>query len=476
MKEKDKSKKQMEMELRMLRRQVAEMKALKTDYLRTGEVLFRVNRAHKAISSCNRALLYAKKESDLLRDICQIIVEIGGYGFVWVGFIEHDGKKSIRPMAQAGYEDGFLSKVNHSWADNGAASGPTGEAIRTGRTCMEKNIQEEAADAPWRIEAAKRGYNSLIAIPFIADGEAFGVLNIYALEKDAFDMEEVKLLINLAENLSYGIMTLRARDEQRRVEGREHALNKLLTCLHRVQTKFIKAANPHVLYEGLLEGLLSLTQSEYGFIGEVLYNDQGKPYLKIHAFTNSSWNKETRKIYKEYASKGMNFYNLKTLFGAAMSTGKPVIANNPSTDPRRGGLPEGHPPLNKFLGLPIYAAGDLVGLAGIANRPAEYDEKLIRYLDPFLDTCGNIVAAYRNEQLRKRIDKTMQSIVKGTSKVTGEDFISNLVQQLATALGFRYAFVGELVLPERNSIKTLAVWADGKYVDNLTYALAGTPC
>lgn len=77
-----------------------------------------------------------------------------------------------------------------------------------------------------------------------------------------------------------------------------------------------------------------MTESEYGFIGEVLYGDAKKPYLKTHAITNIAWNKETRKFYEENAPQGMEFYNLKTLFGKVMTSGKPVIANMPAKDPR----------------------------------------------------------------------------------------------------------------------------------------------
>ncbi len=147
-------------------------------------------------------------------------------------------------------------------------------------------------------------------------------------------------------------------------------------------------AEPGILFDGMLESLLELTESEYGFIGEInLAADgsplmeesymkfRGRPYLKTHAITDISWNDETRAFYAENAPKGMEFHNLQTLFGAVIVTGEPVIANSPSNDPRRGGLPDGHPPLNAFLGVPFYKNGEMTGMIGVANREGGYDRR-----------------------------------------------------------------------------------------------------
>ena len=69
-----------------------------------------------------------------------------------------------------------------------------------------------------------------------------------------------------------------------------------------------------------LEDLLGLTNSEYGFIGEILRRQDGQPYLKIHAITNVAWNEATRRLYAEQAPSVV-FGNLKTLYGAVMTTG-----------------------------------------------------------------------------------------------------------------------------------------------------------
>ena len=179
--------------------------------------------------------------------------------------------------------------------------------------------------------------------------------------------------------------------------------NELLQAVSRAQSQFIANALSTALFEETLVSVLKLTNSEFGYVAEVLYSPEGNPYLRTHAITDIGWDEESRALYERYAPT-MEFYNLKTLFGAALTTGKTVTANHPATDPRSGGLPPGHPPLNSFLGIPIYHGGELVGMIGLANRPGGYDQAVEEYLQPLVLTCGLLIEAYRNLRRRKRAE------------------------------------------------------------------------
>jgi PAS domain-containing protein len=182
------------------------------------EELRQVNQALRMFNECNQVLVRATDESGLLDDVCRIIVEDGGYRLAWVGFAERDETKTVRPVAQAGFEDGYLETVNITWADSERGRGPTGTAIRTGEPAICRHILTDPDYAPWREGAIRRGYASSIALPLAAEGQVFGALNIYAVEPDAFDVEEVKLLAELANDLAYGIIALRTRVEHQRAE------------------------------------------------------------------------------------------------------------------------------------------------------------------------------------------------------------------------------------------------------------------
>ncbi len=189
-----------------------------TEGRRAEEELRRVNRALKTLSECNRAMTHATEELAFLNDICQIIVEVGEYRFAWVGVAETDEEKTIRAIARAGAGEGYLEAIRKTWAENASGRGPSGVAIRTQQPCIVRDIGTDLGFAPWRHEAAQRGYASVIGLPLVADARAFGVLVIYSVEKDAFDIEEVKLLGELAGNVSSGVTLLRTRAERQKIE------------------------------------------------------------------------------------------------------------------------------------------------------------------------------------------------------------------------------------------------------------------
>lgn len=175
----------------------------------------RLNRKLQTLSSCNQVLFGANDEFDLLQQICLILVKIGGYRLAWVGFAEDDIAKNIRPVSQAGYEDGYLQSLNLTWANTSYEQSPMGIAIRTGQTCIVQNILTDHNYQIWQSHTINRGYASAIALPLIINSQTFAALNIYAAEPDVFDADEVKVLQALAADLAYGIVALRnQRDRQ----------------------------------------------------------------------------------------------------------------------------------------------------------------------------------------------------------------------------------------------------------------------
>ncbi|MBC7337768.1 MAG: GAF domain-containing protein, partial [Clostridia bacterium] len=173
---------------------------------------------------CNEAVVRAADEATLLKEICCLLVQDGGYRLAWVGFAEQDAARTVRPVAYAGFEEGYLDTVNITWHDSERGRGPTGTAIRSGRPAVVKNMLTDPAYTPWREEATRRGYASSIALPLTAEGHTFGALNIYAPKPDAFAPEEVELLCRLADDLAFGIQALRTQKALRESEAKYRTL------------------------------------------------------------------------------------------------------------------------------------------------------------------------------------------------------------------------------------------------------------
>lgn len=174
-------------------------------------------RALAMLSRSGIAINRIHDEDALLAEVCRVAVEVGGYRMAWVGYADDDIEKTIRPVAHAGHEMGYLSAISLSWRDDvPGGRGPAGQAVRSGRPQYTGNIGAGDNHFHWGEAAMQRGYQSTVILPLRDQERGFGVLCLYAGEVQQFADEEVKLLQELADNLAFGIVSLRARLQQRR--------------------------------------------------------------------------------------------------------------------------------------------------------------------------------------------------------------------------------------------------------------------
>jgi PAS domain S-box-containing protein len=184
-----------------------------TAHKRAEVSLAHANRALAALGAVNRSLVHVDDEMELLQSICRVIVEQRGYRMAWVGYAQHDEEKSIKVMAHAGHEQGYFDAVRPTWVEDEYGMVPSGRAIRSGKTQLCQDIANDPAYRSWRDAALGRGYLSSVALP-LANGEAFGVLAVYAEEANAFTHGEVYLLEEMADDLAFGVRSLHARRER----------------------------------------------------------------------------------------------------------------------------------------------------------------------------------------------------------------------------------------------------------------------
>ena len=173
----------------------------------------------KLLSEINGALLRARSEKELLEDYCRIIVEAGGYRMVWVGFAESDPEKRVVPAAWYGHEDGYLSEVQVRWDDSEWSTGPTGRAVVSGRIEASQDFAADAGLKAFFPSAKKRGFKSLIAVPFRVSTDSMACLTAYSATRHSWSETEQRLMDQVASALGFGINTLRttmAKDQYQR--------------------------------------------------------------------------------------------------------------------------------------------------------------------------------------------------------------------------------------------------------------------
>ncbi|HEX6734319.1 MAG TPA: PAS domain-containing protein, partial [Azonexus sp.] len=203
--------KQAELSLESYREHLEEMVLARTAELSRAEAeQRRLNRALRLLSDCNIALVRAASERQLLEEICTLIVDSGGYLMAWFGVAEPNGGQGARLVARSG--SGALDAAGPlPWADDAEKERePASRAIRSGQVQVNQNCR---GLCPWPDDAGALECQSNVAVPIFCQGVPHGALMVYAAEADAFGPEEVKLLEELATNVSFGLQTLRARSE-----------------------------------------------------------------------------------------------------------------------------------------------------------------------------------------------------------------------------------------------------------------------
>lgn len=257
---------------------------------------------------------------------------------------------------------------------------------------------------------------------------------VLARSKDGTEFPaELLITKTMIDDETHFVGVIRDITDRRELEGENFHSSLVTASINNMLDKFIAANlwNKNELFDDALASLLSLSESEYGFIGEILRKDDGVPYLKTHAITNIAWDSDTRKFYKDNVRKGLEFHNLDTLFGYTIRSGDMVIANNPVDDHRAGGLPSGHPPLNAYLGLPIYAGSRFVGMAGVSNRKNGYDEDIVDALRPYLNTLGSVINGFQNLEEKHRVEQDLYQAQQKLREMAMRDQLTGLLNRHA---------------------------------------------
>jgi PAS domain S-box-containing protein len=233
-----------------------------TDRKRSEKKIARATRALKALSAANEAVVHATDEVALLQRLCDLLVDVGGYAFAWIGVPEVAEIRNVRVLAHAGLDEGYLETARIKWGDSVRANGPTHRAMRTGEMQIDPRY-DDASTRPWREEARTRGFLAAIALPLKVGSAPFTVLTIYAGDADAFDAEEIGLLAELVDDLSFGIIGLR-NSEERTVAVRR--LQENLEATVRAIASTLELRDPYTAGHQRRVGMLAATIArELGF-------------------------------------------------------------------------------------------------------------------------------------------------------------------------------------------------------------------
>ncbi len=178
-----------------------------TERINAQNRLRKINRTYALLSEINKTIVRVHNTPDLFYEACRISVDIGEFLFAWIGVLDLDTMKII-PVSHAGKNGDYIVKLQIALDDSDRGKGPTSTALLKNRHVVVNDIEHDPIMMPWRDEALKRGFRASAAFPISISDEEMGVFNLYARDPDFFDDEELELLDEMAEDISFALITI----------------------------------------------------------------------------------------------------------------------------------------------------------------------------------------------------------------------------------------------------------------------------
>jgi two-component system, cell cycle sensor histidine kinase and response regulator CckA len=165
------------------------------------EHIRKLNRIYAVLSNINQAIVRVMDMDTLFGNACRIAVKDGGFLMAWIGLLDPQTNRVI-PAAWSGITDGYLEKLNIVANHETHGHGPT---ALEGQHILCNDIAGDTRMTQWHEDALRLGFRSFAAFPLKVSGTVRGTINLYASEPGFFIADEVKLLDELALDISFAM-------------------------------------------------------------------------------------------------------------------------------------------------------------------------------------------------------------------------------------------------------------------------------
>jgi GAF domain-containing protein len=283
--------------------------------LKRGQYLQHLTRLLRAIRAINNIIITERDRDQLLERACRTLTETRGYKMAWVGVVEEEGKR-VRPVSQAGFEEGYLEAIQVTWDDSPTGRGPTGQAIKTGEPAVMRDIETEPAYKPWREEALKRGYRSSAALPLRFEGRVLAALNVYSEMPDAFDIQEVGLLQEVADHIAYALGSIELENDLQAARRELRECQPGREAYHHAPTALLRADR-----DGYL---LDTNRRAEQLLGADAGEQAGTPLQELPPFRSEEGRSAVERVYEEGAETEFHWAN-EQAEGRLLCRGRPIV-------------------------------------------------------------------------------------------------------------------------------------------------------
>ena len=169
--------------------------------------ILKLNRVYAMLSGINSAIIRIRDRQELFTEVCRIAVREGWFSLAWLGLLDPD-TRTVKPAAIDGDESDFGLFADPTYSEDAnvdGGRGTVGEALRTKSPVYSNDLLQERWISAARDEAIRRGYRSVISVPLLIGGDCAGIFVLYSKERGFFDEEELVLLKELADDISFSL-------------------------------------------------------------------------------------------------------------------------------------------------------------------------------------------------------------------------------------------------------------------------------
>ncbi|HEX4152330.1 MAG TPA: GAF domain-containing sensor histidine kinase [Steroidobacteraceae bacterium] len=235
----------------------------------------RAVRRYRILFATNQALLGGEDTPDLLNAICCAAVSEGGFVLVWIALTVEHG--FLRPEAVAGPALGYAEGLSVcADADEPGGQGPTGVALREGRSVICNDFLHDPLTVRWAERARRFGIRASAALPLSQNGRSIGIIGLYSAERGHFDAAECTLVRHMAEDISLGIEHLRRGAE---IERNSAQLRMDITQRKKAQQELQAYAER---LRGLSRRLMEVEEAERRNITRELHDRVGQSLAALN--------------------------------------------------------------------------------------------------------------------------------------------------------------------------------------------------
>lgn len=365
------------------------------------EELERLERALRTLSGCNRALLRARSEDALLREICRVVVEEAGYRMARIGRAEHDEDKTVTLLAQAGIPLDEAEMHALRWNDSERGHSATGLAISTGQPHLINDAQGGDFPPFWRDFSRRWGLGSVLSLPLRIEGEIFGALTIAAPEPDAFDGRERRILDEVADDLAFGLEILRLRRRREQAEAEVRHLNRALRVRAAVNHALAQAADEAALLQEVCRVAVQECGYRLAWVGYLLQDEA----LTLRPMAHAGLEEGFLSLRRNW-----NTSRLGRTLAERMGAGEPMVLRDVVHDPdypfQKDARERGY---GSVVVLPLRVDGVLAGSFHIlAAETDAFDDKEVQLLLATAVDLGYGLAALRHRVKAAAAEETIR--------------------------------------------------------------------